>query len=71
MTTILLMVILYILNIFITRYLNYCLYKMNKFNPIMIFAWFIPIAGLIAFLVIIVLQFSNKHKSNWFNGKYW
>lgn len=72
-TTILFIVILYILNIFITRYLNYYLYKINDSWGIHTFVWFIPIAGPIALLLILLVVYPKIDlcKKNWFTGKYW
>ncbi len=62
-----LIIIAYILNVFLNRWLNYILYKNGGSNIPTI--WFLSIIGTILFLTIIIIEYFNK--PNWFTGKYW
>ena len=62
-----LIIIAYILNVFLNRWLNYILYKKDhlKLPPI----WFLSILGTCALLGVIVIEYFNK--PNWFTGRDW
>ena len=63
-------ILAYIANVFIARHLNYLLYKKNdEFYYKRWGVWFIPIAPVIAFTIILLGHI--KIKKNWFTGKYW
>jgi hypothetical protein len=57
----------YVLNVFINRYFNKLVYKINRYNPIAPLVWFTP------FPVMILIYFVEytQEKSNWFTGKNW
>ena len=59
----------YVANVFLTRYLNYILYKMDSDYKPMVGLWFIPIASIIAYIFVILTN--KKYQKNWFTGKYW
>jgi len=62
-----LIIIAYILNVFLNRWLNYILYKMEGiiFTP----SWFCSIIGTCALLVTIIISYTDK--PNWFTGRDW
>ncbi len=62
-----LIIIAYIANVFLNRYLNKILYKMTMSKTP--FLWFIPIITTIALLIAIVTE--KGFKDNWFTGKNW
>jgi hypothetical protein len=64
----LLIIISYILNVFLNRWLNYILYKkyMGLKTPTI---WFFSIMGTIALLGCIIIEYFNK--PNWFTGRDW
>jgi hypothetical protein len=57
----------YVLSVFLNRCLNKIICKRNKYEPIMIGVWFIPIASTI----VLFLHVIDGSKRNWFTGKYW
>ncbi len=64
----LIIIIAYILNVFLNRWLNYIDYK--KYNGNIAPAiWFFSIMATIAFLACIVIKYFDR--PNWFTGKYW
>jgi len=67
--TLTIIIIAYIANIFLSRWLNYKVWKIEKHAPIAPIVWFIPIAPIIAFPILIIEKKFNK--DNWFTGKYW
>jgi hypothetical protein len=66
----LLILSIYIISIFISRYLNYRLYKIDKYWDVAPLIWFIPIINILVF-PLIYLSIITSSKSNWFTGKYW
>ena len=64
----LIIIIAYILNVFLNRWLNYIAYK--KFSgwktPTL---WFLSILGTCALLGVIVIEYFDK--PNWFTGRDW
>jgi hypothetical protein len=66
--TITLLIIAYVLNVFLNRWLNKLIYKYD--HDLMIAVWFIPIVSTI-FLFIIFIDVSAYKENNWFTGKYW
>jgi len=58
--TLTIIIIAYIANIFLSRWLNYKVWKIEKHAPI---------APIIAFPILIIEKKFNK--DNWFTGKYW
>ena len=73
-TTILLLIGIYIATIFISRFMNKTSYKISKgtAQPTP-HTWFIPLANILIELVFLIIVFSDawESKSNWFNGKNW
>jgi hypothetical protein len=65
--TITLIIIGYILNVFLNRWLNYIIYK--KSGTKAPFIWFLSLIGTGTLLIVIVINDVNKQ--NWFTGKYW
>jgi hypothetical protein len=68
--TITLLIIAYVLNVFLNRWLNKLIYKHDQDNKLMTSVWFIPIVGTI-FLFIVFIDVSATKEKNWFTGKYW
>lgn len=63
-----LIIITYIANIFLNRWLNKKLWQQdNNYSKYYIF-WFIPIMPTFAFTILILLDLETE---NWFTGKYW
>lgn len=61
--------ILYILNIFINRWLNKIAYK-REHCEITPQIWFVPLIPILVYLYVLILEdFFNKN--NWFNGSNW
>jgi len=60
-------VLAYVANVFLNRWLNKLWVKENPNNPIIPLAWFFSIPATIAFFVMI----NSLKNSNWFTGKYW
>ncbi len=71
MTT-LIIILTYIANIFLARFFNKLLFKLDEnFNSIPII-WFIPLIGLVSYSVIYLIESSkSNNRSNWFTGKDW
>ena len=63
----LIIIIAYILNVFLNRWLNYIVYKNDKVKATPI--WFFSIIGTVAFLAIMIINYFDR--PNWFTGKYW
>lgn len=61
-------IILYILQVFLNRWLNKILYKTADWDITPV-AWFTPVACTIAFIIIYFID--NDYGDNWFTGKYW
>ena len=61
------LIIAYILNVFLNRWLNYILYKRGhlKLTPI----WFLSIIGTSSLLIVIIIEYFDK--PNWFTGRDW
>mgnify|MGYP003670775223 CR=1 FL=1 len=68
--TVTLLIIVYLLNVFLNRWLNKMIYKHNHDDDLMTAIWFIPIVSTI-FLFIIFIDVSANKEKNWFTGKYW
>jgi hypothetical protein len=66
----LLILSIYIISIFISRYLNYRLYKLDDRWSIEPLVWFMPIGNIIIFTVLYLSTLIGS-KPNWFTGKYW
>ncbi len=66
--TIEIIILAYVVNIFLSRWLNKIAYK-KDYAIIAVWAWFIPIACAIAMIIIIAENI--KIKKNWFTGKNW
>jgi hypothetical protein len=66
MTT-LIIILAYIANIFLARFFNKLLFKLDEnFNSIPII-WFIPLIGLVSYSVIYLIESSkSNNRSNWF-----
>jgi len=62
------LILAYVVNIFLNRWLNKIAYKRGDANIEFLY-WFVPIATTMAMLAI-VLQ-NIKIKKNWFTGKNW
>jgi hypothetical protein len=62
------LILAYVVNIFLSRWLNQIAYR-NNCADIIVWAWFIPIACPIAMIIIIAANI--KIKKNWFTGKNW
>ena len=65
---IVLIIIAYILNVFLNRWLDYILCKKYNFRKSVPF-WFLPIIGTIIFLGCIIIEYFDK--PNWFTGRDW
>lgn len=61
-------ILAYVANVFLTRWLNKVVYKRSLGNVVVLF-WFIPIATTIVFTWIILED--KIDSSNWFTGKNW
>ena len=66
--TITLIVIGYILNVFLNRWLNYILYtKYGQQNEPVV--WFLSIIATLIFIIAIIINYFENE--SWFTGKYW
>jgi hypothetical protein len=66
--TITLIIIAYILNVFLNRWLNYTIY--TKYGELKVPAiWFLSIISTIIFIIVIMIYYFEN--DNWFTGKYW
>ena len=61
-------ILAYVANVFLTRWMNKVLYQIDDTNPIATVIWFIPLFGFLTLLIIYLAEYS---KSNWFTGKDW
>ena len=68
--TITLLIIAYVLNVFLNRWLNKLIYKYDRDPDLMIGVWFIPIVSTLFFLIVLIIVSADKD-NNWFTGKYW
>ena len=66
--TIAIIILAYIANVFLNRWLNKIAYK-GGHDVIAVWAWFLPIGCTIA-MIIIILE-NIEIKDNWFTGKKW
>ena len=66
--TIAIIILAYIANIFLNRWLNKIIYK-RGYADIAVWVWFIPFACTIA--MIILIGENIEIKKNWFTGKNW
>jgi len=64
----LIIIIAYILNVSLNRWLNYILYKKYNYSKTPII-WFFSIMATIALLGCMIIEYFDK--PNWFTGKYW
>ena len=69
MTTFLIIITIYILNILLNRYLNKILCKIDKYQTPSPFTWFFSIMTTVALIIVILIKM--KTPNNWFTGKYW
>jgi cytochrome c-type biogenesis protein CcmH/NrfF len=67
--TALIIIILYVLNIFIARWMNKILFKKGILKYKEWIEWFIPIIPIIIYVAIYFIE--NKFNSNCFTGKNW
>jgi hypothetical protein len=65
--TIAIIIIAYVLNVFLNRWLNKLMCKYCEYEEPMPLIWFLPIFTTLVF-TIEVLGYKEK---NWFTGKYW
>ena len=66
--TITLIIIAYILNVFLNRWLNYTIY--TKYGELKVPAiWFLSIISTIIFIIVIMIYYFEN--DNWFTGKHW
>jgi hypothetical protein len=68
--TIAIIILAYVANVFLNRWLNKIVFKIDEDYVIIPNIWFVPVVVTIAFLVIIIKE-KNKPETNWFTGKYW
>jgi hypothetical protein len=68
--TVTLLIIAYVLNVFLNRWLNKLIYKYDRDPDLMIGVWFIPILSTLFFLIVLIIVSADKD-NNWFTGKYW
>lgn len=75
MKILILIIIIYILNIFISRYFNKLSYKLDKKEKKLWETWFIPILGPIVWIIIhsnlCEKKYKKENRGNWFTGKNW
>ena len=64
----LIIIIAYILNVFLNRYLNYILYTKHSASKAP-FIWFLSIITTIIFIIAFMIYYFENE--NWFTGKYW
>jgi hypothetical protein len=67
--TITLLIIAYVLNVFLNRWLDKIRCGLSKYNYPVVFTWFIPVATTLALTACILID--TEFKENWFTGKYW
>jgi|688.fasta_scaffold174282_4 hypothetical protein len=60
--------LVYVANVFLNRWLNKKLYKIDKFNGINPMLWFFPIVTTVVFGLELINEQSRKNK---FTGKNW
>jgi hypothetical protein len=65
--TITIIILAYVVNVFLNRWLNKIIYKSDKYDKVPKF-WFIPVIMTAVFIWIIL---EESMKSNWFTGKHW
>ena len=71
MGTILIVIILYIINVFFNRYLNKVIYRRIN-GSIIPFLWFIPVITTLLLIGSLIEDIDwHESKTNWFNGKNW
>lgn len=63
-----LIIIAYILNVFLNRWLDYILCKKYNYRKCVKF-WFFSIMGTLPLLIIIIVEYLKT--PSWFTGKYW
>jgi len=64
----LIIIVAYILNVFLNRWLNYIVY--TKYGEWKVPAiWFLSIISTIIFIIVIMIYYFENE--NWFTGKYW
>lgn len=66
-----LIIFVYIANVFVNRWLNFKLYKLDKeYSPVPLWGWwFSSLIFTICATVAIVIHYISKQ--NWFTGKHW
>ena len=66
---------IYIGGIFLTRYLNFVITKIEGINETPPYGmWFIPVLGpLFALVVLVIIYFENRQPGwlRWFKGEHW
>lgn len=67
--TITIVILAYVANVFLNRWLNKVLYKKDFLEIAPCLFWFIPFLFTTFILIILLREF--KTKNNWFTGKYW
>lgn len=67
--TVIIIILAYIANIFLNRWLNKKLLQIDRFTSINPVIWFIPIVPIFSYIVLILD--SMEWGDNWFTGKYW
>jgi len=60
-----LIIIAYILNVFLNRWLNYIVFKTDRMIPL----WFLSLFVTIPFLLVIIIDYATR--PNWFTGRHW
>ena len=67
-------ILAYVANVFLNRWLNKLLYRKCKFVSIVPILWFIPVVGIIVTSVDLLIELIHdllEGKTNKFTGKHW
>lgn len=66
--TIAIIILAYVANVFLTRWLNKIVWKKDLIDILPI-TWFLPILSIIGYLAILFKEIETQ--KNWFTGKNW
>jgi predicted PurR-regulated permease PerM len=65
-------ILAYVANMFLNRWLNKIIVKINRESSIVPIVWFMSFVGTILFFSFIIEYSKHTNKFiNWFNGKNW
>ena len=73
--TITLIILAYIASVFLNRWLNYLIIRLDLMDDKFVLCWFVPYFTTFFFIFVliigVIIEICNTKFNNWFTGKHW